>query len=348
MIKEVAVKNFKCFQQDDFSFAPLTVLTGLNSTGKSTLIQLLLLLRQSVGENKLILNGYWTELGGAEDIITYYSKEEEINVKIKTDNVDELSFDFSPTTHYIKGDNITHLHKDLQSLYYISADRFGPRLLLEALLDEQPASVGKYGEYTPQFLSIHGNNPIRNADLKEKLAGNNDHKWLSQFVEEWMNHISPGTKISHEVIENVGKSYIRVGHRDSPNFRPTNVGFGISYTLPIVTQLIGSQPKDILIMENPEAHLHPAGQTKMGELISLVASTGTQIIVETHSEHVINGIRIAVKERILKSDQTEFYYLSKEKRDVEVENPILDENGKFSDWPEGFFDQNEKNMMKLI
>src|SRR5690606_40491371 len=81
----------------------------------------------------------------------------------------------------------------------------------------------------------------------------------------------------------------------------------------------------LLVLENPEAHLHPQGQTAMGILLAYAASCGVQIVVETHSEHVMDGIRIAVKDGILESNSVKFHYLSKTKEGLtKLETPVID------------------------
>jgi len=76
-------------------------------------------------------------------------------------------------------------------------------------------------------------------------------------------------------------------------------GFGLSYTLPVITALLVGTliPNSLVIIENPEAHLHPRGQTEIARLIALCAQVGTQIIIETHSDHLFDGIRIAAKNK---------------------------------------------------
>lgn len=85
------------------------------------------------------------------------------------------------------------------------------------------------------------------------------------------------------------------GNIGADYFTAQNVGFGISYVLPIVLALVKAKKGELIILENPEAHLHPRGQRKMGELIARAAQGGVQVIVETHSDHILNGIRFVCK-----------------------------------------------------
>jgi len=137
------------------------------------------------------------------------------------------------------------------------------------------------------------------------------------------------------------------------DYRPTNVGFGLSYTLPVLVALLGMNPGGLLLIENPEAHLHPHGQAKVGELIARAAEAGIQVILETHSDHVLNGIRIAVKNGIIAPEKVALHYFQRADDDslstgVEVVSPEIDADGRIDDWPEGFFDEYGKALRSLL
>jgi predicted ATPase len=120
--------------------------------------------------------------------------------------------------------------------------------------------------------------------------------------------------------------------------KPTNMGFGITYALPVVLAGLSGCKEGLLVVENPEAHLHPSGQSQMGIFLARMAAAGLQVIVETHSDHVLNGIRRAVGEQkvLLHTDVVVHYF------DVETPEPqalSISPNGAISSWPRGFFDQ---------
>ena len=102
------------------------------------------------------------------------------------------------------------------------------------------------------------------------------------------------------------------------------------------------------MIENPEAHLHPQGQSKMAELAALAANAGVQVFVETHSDHFIDGIRIAVREGILTPEDTVFHYFERQGNESVVSSRVLDADGRLSEWPVGFFDQHEMNLVRLL
>ena len=111
-----------------------------------------------------------------------------------------------------------------------------------------------------------------------------------------------------------------------------------------------SKPDDLLIIENPESHLHPAGQSKIAELCAIASSQGVQIIIETHSDHFLNGIRVATKKEILKPESSQIYYFRKEKNELEtkIDKLNIDKNGKIDEWPIGFFDEWDNKLDELL
>lgn len=100
----------------------------------------------------------------------------------------------------------------------------------------------------------------------------------------------------------------------------------------------------MLLVENPEAHLHPAGQSKLGRFLARVAGSGVQVVLETHSDHVLNGARLAVAQdrSIAASDMVVHYF------DHDQALPIqINDRGELSHWPTGFFDQIESDLGRL-
>ena len=110
------------------------------------------------------------------------------------------------------------------------------------------------------------------------------------------------------------------GDRTTQDFSPLNVGFGLTYSLPIIVAILKANPNDLIIIENPESHLHPKAQSKLAELFALASSIGIQLIIETHSDHILNGIRVATKKGLINSEQTKIYYLSKEENKLGIIN----------------------------
>jgi len=132
--------------------------------------------------------------------------------------------------------------------------------------------------------------------------------------------------------------------------RAMNVGFGLSYSLTvIVALLIGSLNKSIVLIENPEAHLHPRGQTEMAKLIARSIEAGAQVIVETHSDRLFDGFRLSVKENPSLADSIiAYWFYLNEDRLTEYEKIHILNDGRVDNWPTGMFDQFEINASQLL
>ena len=171
----------------------------------------------------------------------------------------------------------------------------------------------------------------------------------------WMDRISPGVSPQIKVMMETRSTELTFdfveGKVKSNSYKSVNVGFGITYVLPVVVALLSAEKGDMVIIENPEAHIHPAGQRMLGELIARAGAGGVQVLVETHSEHIVNGIRISVKEKqIDKSDVQVAFFYKDEENDYRHTYKALKINGdgKMSSWPKGFFDEWEKALIELL
>ena len=132
--------------------------------------------------------------------------------------------------------------------------------------------------------------------------------------------------------------------KDTDFHRPVNVGFGLTQVLPIVIAAMSAIKNDILLIENPEVHLHPAGQALMGQFLADVAHAGVQVIVETHSDHILNGIRRSVKAGRLEPSQLAIHFFRpRSSEHAQVTSPQMNVDGNIDNWPDGFFDQFDKD-----
>lgn len=213
-----------------------------------------------------------------------------------------------------------------------------------------PQHVGRHGEYVAHFMYAYGTSEIANKGLPSHPEAAS--RLLRDQVSAWLAEISPGVTPDFGMIARADVSFssyrFKAGADTTPNFRPTHVGFGLSYSLPVIVALLAAEPGALVMIENPEAHLHPAGQTAMGRLIAMVANSGVQVIVETHSDHVLDGIRIAVKRKLVSNDKVAVHYFSRgESGESVVASPAIDPDGMIDEWPEGFFDQSILNLAEL-
>ncbi|WP_293144631.1 MULTISPECIES: DUF3696 domain-containing protein [unclassified Microcoleus] len=375
MINSLRLLNFKPFANQLLKFKNLTLLAGLNSTGKSSVLQSLLLLRQSyqqglLPEKGLALNGDLVNIGTAQDALFEGAKEELIGFDIVWENNSEGIWRFK----YDKEVDVLNINSKQVSaevyqsnlfgnnFHYLQAERIGPRPFNE-MSDHQVRhldQLGIKGEYTAHFLSLKGGKLIPNSSLshpnvKSKIEpGEVQVKSMELIdqVEAWMGEISPGTRLKIETKYDVDLMSVQYSYGDSNPYRATNVGFGISYTLPIIVAALASTPGTIILIENPEAHLHPKGQVKMGQLLALAASGGVQVVIETHSDHVLNGIRLAVHGGKLDPKDVQLHYFQRQNKEgqavTDVVSPKIDRNGRIDRWPDGFFDEWDNSLEILL
>lgn len=365
MIKGLVLKNFKCFDEMSLKFSNVNVLTGLNGMGKSTVMQSLLLLGQSqksiMAEHVLSLKGQYVDLGVGQDILFEKAEKDEIGICIQTEDTEEqYLFSYQPETDVLPLKNMKNAANGTQPvawanrLYYLSAYRIEPQFLYRIENDKEVSEryFAKNGEFAIQYLKLHGGDDVINNAV---LNGNKDKKTIADQVKVWLDMISPGVSpvISINMSSRTAElryEYIE-GREKTNSYKSVNVGFGITYVLPVVVALVSAKPGDIVLLENPEAHIHPKGQRMLGELLAAAGAGGVQVIVETHSDHVLNGIRVAVKKRRLDSEKTGFFYFYKDINDSykhKVICPVLDENGRLNEWPEGFFDEWDNALLELL
>jgi predicted ATPase len=229
----------------------------------------------------------------------------------------------------------------LRDLTYITAERVGPREIY-TLEDRQAARVvGPRGEHTLSVLYRVRAEPIREALAVPDVAPTG----LKQ-VEARMAQFFPGCRLDVQLVPQANAVTLGIRTSDETDFhRPVHVGFGLTQVLPIVVAAVSAAEQDILLIENPEVHLHPAGQALMGSFLAEVAASGVQVIVETHSDHVLNGIRRAVKAGTLPAEQALLHFFRPRGSELDqVVSPTLDAAGNIDVWPEGFFDQFDKDM----
>lgn len=367
MISLLGLRNFKCWASEEVPLGALTLLTGLNGTGKSTVLQSLLVLRQSyvqglLQQGKLAINGDLIMLGTGQDAFCEDAEDDELGLRLTWSDGHEAawSFHYDKTADVLEGrpgrvPSIPERPPFAGEVYYLAAERLGPRVSAEVsefrvrVLRE----VGSRGELAAHFLSVHGSTPIGVPALEHPESQGND---LMHQVEAWLGEVSPGARMhlgEHRDLDAVQLRFSFAGPMGATNaYRATNVGFGMSYTLPILIAVLSARPGALVIIENPEAHLHPRGQVRIAELLARAAAHGVQVIVETHSDHILNGVRLAVHDGTLPPDSARIHFFDRRTSSEGTysvrSSPALDADGRLEPWPAGFFDEIELSLAKLL
>lgn len=388
MFERIDLLHFKCFELLRLPLRPLTLLSGLNASGKSSVMQAFALFHQTVREHEwspaLMLNGSAVRLGTAGDVIDQVSGSRSCGIGLR-DGDTEYQWEFvagrsdmSLTVTKVAideqefvapDDDILFLHQmlpegqerspnserpsfvgvdlvmRLDELSYLTAERTGPRDTYPLEGPEYLGVIGARGEHAVSLLYSRGDEPVINA-----LALPNVPRTRLRQVGARMATFFPGCELEVSPIRRANSLTLGVRTSRQTEFhRPAHTGFGITQVLPIVVASLFAQPGSVLLIENPEVHLHPAGQATMGEFLAEVAAAGVQVVLETHSDHVLNGVRRAVKRGVLRADAAALHFFRSREdaaRDggSQVQTPQLADDGSVDHWPEGFFDQFDRDM----
>lgn len=373
MIQRIQLEAFKAFDRLDLALGGLTLLSGLNSSGKSSVLQAFALLRQSFdagmlgGEvrNELLLNGPLVELGTGRDLYCEYSRRPTAELALTFEgigqdvvgwraSVDNLDADVLPTKQCLGAQGgEAYMTLSQGRFNYLRADRVSPELVYPRSHREviRNRTLGSRGEYTIHYLTEFRDEVVVNDRAREDGVG----PTLGSQVAHWLGEVSPDVRVEPEAVG--GTDFVRVrfgfgagsGLTGSASYRPTHVGFGLTYTLPIVVALLTAPPGGMLLLENPEAHVHPRGQAALGVLMTRVAAGGVQILLETHSDHLLNGIRLAAKRGVVNRDDVRLHFFARRATGkIDVESPVVEADGRLSRWPAGFFDQWDHDLDQLL
>ena len=375
MLTRLELSNFKCFANLELDFAPITLLCGLNGMGKSSVMQALLVLRQSyelrvLREGRIALGGRLADVGTGEDALFEGAKTDVIKFSLYRDDVAEpcvLAYDYDRASDRLNmlpsetapdrfsGYGVPESWRDTLpfggTLHYVNAERVGPRktyALSETFT--RSGDLGARGEYALNYLNAHGYDVHAKDDPRFEGC---ESRRLMDGIKRWLAEISPGADLRLDPVPNAdalvaGFTFDRKGDVKTRRYRATNVGFGLSYALPLLVAMFA--PKGSLcLIENPEAHLHPRGQTKLANLAVRATMAGVQVIVETHSDHFMDGVRIAVRDGLIAPEGAAFHYFERgDEGAAAVSSPRIDRDGRLSEWPVGFFDQHEENLARLL
>ena len=391
MITGIDLKHFKCFDLLKLPLRPLTLLSGANASGKSSVLQALVLLHQTITEHewsdRLLLNGGAIRLGTVADVVDQRARRS-CQIALRTDDarfdgsspgspptcrwrsraygplgewerrkagtsrfrrIRQVGFcaELRPWHEYYAYETGVEMGSpsSLHQVRYLSAERTGPQDTYPLEDTSFGRGVGSTGEYAVSVLYAGRDEPVPGGLAIEKVPPT-----LLRQVEARMNRFFPGCELDLQKIPHTNAVTLGLRTSNDVNFHaPIHTGYGLTQVLPIIVAALSSGPNGLLLIENPEVHLHPAGQAAMGEFLAEVATTSAQVIVETHSDHVLNGIRRAVKKRLLAADDAALHFFrprrhSEQERLPQVHSPILDSEGSIDSWPDGFFDQFDKDM----
>ena len=404
MITHIRVKNFKSWKDSDkVELAPLTGFFGTNSSGKSSLLQMLLLLKQTVGSDKILFFGgenSLVNLGNFREVIHGHDLEAKLGLefgwKIVTpltieaylgDDLEDYSKKTSFTTDSLTfntsivwengelvGENNPYRVKWENKEHVINAGRYSEKIYGEpfglefqelapiTLLSsefkklfnhiyplgptrvhpqrlyhwegEDPESIGQSGEdMIASLLNARVDQRTtpykgQNVPIEERISW-----WLQEMDLGYSFSIKRtriGTDRDYDVLIQKAPNSAKVTLAD--------LGYGLSQFLPVLVHCYYAPEGSTLILEQPGIHLHPKVQSQLADLlIEVVTERKLQILIESHSEHLLTRLQRRIAEEKISTDQTALYFCRNDEGVSTIEKLEVDELGNIRNWPENFF-----------
>lgn len=327
MLKEVKIKNFKSIKHESFKLKPLTFFTGINSVGKSSILQSILLSAYVAEENQM--------LKPAVDFLFEYEKIRNYNLRENKSQID-LTFVDNKAELVCDPDNDWKFNDSIipnlifeENLYYLWANRIGQEDIVKI---NQKAKFDIDGKYAFSYF-------YRNQSLILEVD-----KWLREILDVDLGlYVEPYGDYVSVNFKNINKT-----------FSTFNVGAGVSYVAKILIIALSLKPNDIFIVENPEIHLHPKAVSNLASFFAeLVSKNKVQLIIETHSEYFLHKMRYEVYKNNFKADNVRFFYKDDLNKNFEVIN--INKNGHLINlqkekinFPSGFLDVSLNELLEIM
>ena len=241
------------------------------------------------------------------------------------------------------------------SLKYLGPLRDAPKPLYPLAPSADPHDVGLRGEYTASILELHKNKKIRyipsSSFIKPTINRNVVIRSLEAAVIDWLQYLGVASSVKSRDMGKLGHE-LKVTLANSDVLHDlTHVGVGVSQVLPILVMCLLSDTDSTLVFEQPELHLHPKVQTRLGDFFLSMALCNKQCIVESHSEYLIDRLRFRSAAASADSELNhlaKIYFVDKPSTNSIFREVVINEYGAIQDWPEDFFDQSQKEAEEIL
>lgn len=414
MITHIRVKNFKSWEDSgEVKLAALTGFFGTNSSGKSSLLQMLLLLKQTAERSEreeVIFFGdgnSFVNLGNFQEMIHGHNSKASLelefgcqiqnpftievkgpsgfshlaNVRLDIDSFtfatavrkeDEglviqyfrYGIDSDPELVQWRKGNYLHYGNravasgTLKNCYSLSEIGFNSMLTQFSLAFEdlfshvyylgptrvEPQRYYQWGGGHPQHIRRWGNQTIDallSARVRKlKTLHKEEEVPIEDRVSEWLREMELAYSFTLDWKTQGSKEYeVRIQKTSSsPPVTLVDMGYGLGQFLPVLVLCYYAPEGSTLILEQPGIHLHPKVQSQLADLlIEVITERNLQILVESHSEHLLNRLQRRVAEERIAADQTALYFCRNDEGISNIDRLKMDEFGNITNWPENFF-----------
>ncbi|MDE7160124.1 MAG: DUF3696 domain-containing protein [Muribaculaceae bacterium] len=348
-METVRIENFKCIEELDLQLGKITVLTGANSSGKTSVVQALLLLRMMISKTRLSADGEEMSVGcppvlgvpAFDDIVRRGA--DTITISGDFGRLVMTPGEKTGNLQRYEGSSRVPVWMEAEDFVFLEAERIGPRWQSD-LNPDAGKYCGAHGEFTAnRLLDISVKFPkVSPARLCPGTATDN----FQIQTDAWMSYIFGDVSLkSQPLSDKIAQITLR---QPMGWFAASAAGFGYVYALPIILDGLTIPEGAMMVVENPEAHLHPKAQSNIGFFLGTLAAAGVRVVVETHSEHVVNGIRRAALSGIgLRPEEMSIYFFAETSEKADPIRITMDDEGELSDFPVDFFDQVRQDMKEM-
>lgn len=376
MITELRLKNFKCLKDDSFPLSKINVFAGRNGIGKSSLLQSMLLIAQSLDDNGLLkrvkINGTFLQLGTYRDIISKDGNDSNVIIRLTSDD--------SPEGDFVE----LIIAEDQEPSYATIADLRTPQI--DSSLDVPSANKGNsedslsFGAHASvdvtsalpplmqlqnvYFVSADRRGPVNTQKLDASILLSNvgihgenvlnvlyrGGESLQKNVQDALTYIMKQSSLKVKEVNNDIQLFLD-SVNNSNGFKPVNVGFGYSYLLTILLTMLLAVPKSKVFIENPEAHLHPGAQSRLIDFLFKTAKEkNLQLFIETHSENIFNAIRRASLSGfgIEPEEVKSYFFYDSGENQLRYKEIKMGKDGSLNDFPTDFFDQTRQELREIM
>ena len=365
-VKSISFKNYKAFgnEQVQIILKPVTLFIGKNSSGKSSLLKLISILSSLTSGNinvPMILRNENVSLGGRYEDIFHNNQTTGLSLGIEFDNGVKINI-----SYYIDKGELYVYEYDVEgnerkriretSPFNTPIDGF----LNKEALDKLNISTSDLS-FTTAYIGPVREQPNRNIEFTSYLSKTNvgadgsntyslllksylsEEKILFNKVSSWLEDNLEHQTINFERNSPSSGSYSLYVKRGDAKVNISDVGQGLAQVLPIITQSYVTDDIDIILVEQPALHLHPAAHASVAyRLANTAKELNKKCLIETHSENILLAIRnlVADKSSKLNPDDVIIYFVdSDEEQEAFVQEITIDEMGQLSTWPEGVFSE---------
>ena len=352
MLEALHIHGFKCFDTTKISLRRINIFSGTNSSGKSSAIQAFLLLcNNAVKNSSSPLNGMWLRLGAFDECRNHrinarvfrvgaVSGKENFQAEFCSANDDTNDVAVSFTNESATIQNLLSLEK--RHVYYLPANRIGPEDSYPKNFD-RANFLGNKAEFIVDFLYKN-----RKEEVAPSLIADTASITLEHQVNYWLGKLfGINNKILDLGLSNSLSVEFSLGN--CKPVRPYHMGSGVSFALGILVSCLSAKPDDIVVIENPEIHLHPKAQSELTEFLCFAANAGIQVVLETHSDHVFNGIRKAIVKKEISNTDVAVHFFQLDENALSKNTVIaLNEHGRVMMHTKGLFDQFDDDLDQIL